>query len=78
MSRVVIRREVSPAEGVFKDVHPLLQRLYLSRGICSQNQISRELPDLLPYQDMLNIQEAAAELGQRYPDRSTNIDYRRL
>ena len=63
MSRVVIRREVSPAEGVFKDVHPLLQRLYLSRGICSQNQISRELPDLLPYQDMLNIQEAAAKLA---------------
>ena len=63
MSRVVIRREINPAEGVFKDLHPLLQRLYQSRGIDSQNQISRELPDLLPYQDMLNIQEAAAHLA---------------
>ncbi len=63
MSRVVIRRETNPAIGVFKDLHPLLQRLYQSRGIASQNQISRELPDLLPYQDMLNIQEAAARLA---------------
>lgn len=63
MSRVVIRREVNPVGGVFKDVHPLLQRLYQSRGVDSVSQISRELPDLLPYQDMLNIQEAAARLA---------------
>jgi len=63
MSRVVIRREPNLANGVFKDLHPLLQRLYLSRGVDSPSQISRELPDLLPYQDMLNIQEAAAHLA---------------
>jgi single-stranded-DNA-specific exonuclease len=65
MSRVVIRREMhSVGEGVFKDVHPLLQRLYQARGIESPGQIGRELPDLLPYQDMLNIHEAAAHLAQ--------------
>ncbi len=63
MSRVVIRRELNSAGGVFKDLHPLLQRLYQSRGIASESQISRELPDLIPYQDMLNIQEAAARLA---------------
>lgn len=63
MSRVVVRREINLAGGVFKDLHPLLQRLYQSRGIDSQDQISRELPDLIPYQDMLNIKEAAAHLA---------------
>lgn len=63
MSRVVIRREISPARVAFKDIPPLLQRLYLSRGIDSESQISRELPDLIPYQDMLNIQEAAARIA---------------
>lgn len=63
MSRVVIRRELNTTGGVFKDLHPLLQRLYQSRGIASESQISRELPDLIPYQDMLNVQEAAARLA---------------
>lgn len=63
MSRVVIRREPNMAGGVFKDIHPLLKRIYQSRGVASESQISRELPDLLPYQDVLNIQEAAAKLA---------------
>jgi len=63
MSRVVIRREMNFAGAQFKDLHPLLQRLYQSRGIDSESQISRELPDLIPYQDLLNIQEAAARIA---------------
>lgn len=63
MSRVVVRREMSPGVGAFKDLHPLLQRLYQSRGINSPSGISREIPELLPYQGLLNIQEAAAHLA---------------
>lgn len=64
MSRVVIRRELNTAAGEdLKELHPLLQRLYLARGIHTKSQIGRELSDLLPYQEMLHIQEAAAHVA---------------
>lgn len=64
MTRAVIRRELTPAREALKDLHPLLQRLYQARGVTSVDQVRRDLTDLLPYQDMLHIQEAAARLAR--------------
>ncbi len=65
MGRMIVRRELTTqGEGDLKDLHPLLQRLYQARGVSSLKGISRDLPDLLPHQDMLNIQEAAARLAR--------------
>lgn len=63
MNRIVVRREISSTAGELKDLHPLLQRLYQARGVGSLQQVGRELPDLLPYQDMLHITEAAARIA---------------
>ncbi len=64
MTRVVVRRELTTTAGEdLKELHPLLQRLYLARGVYSKSQVGRELTDLLPYQDMLHMQEAAAHLA---------------
>lgn len=56
---VIKRREasvdkLSAAEGL----HPLLARLYAARGIQSSNELSKELPNLLPFSSLMGIESA--------------------
>jgi len=45
-------------------VHPLLQRIYSSRNICDSSDIDLALSNLLPPDDLRNIQDAAQLLSQ--------------
>lgn len=62
MSKVIIRREVAGDLSGLSDLHPLLQRVYAARQITSSDEVDCELKGLLPYKDLLNIDEAAKRL----------------
>jgi len=44
------------------DLHPLLQQLYVARGIQSPNELVYEFDQLLPYHDLKQIEAAATHL----------------
>jgi single-stranded-DNA-specific exonuclease len=59
MEKRVIKRQASaPTELMSADFHPILQRIYSLRGIKHQGELERGLERLLPYHDLLGIQEA--------------------
>lgn len=51
-------------------LHPLLERIYLARGISQASELERELANLLPYGDLMGITQAckvlAAAITQRH------------
>ncbi|MEZ5570277.1 MAG: single-stranded-DNA-specific exonuclease RecJ [Halioglobus sp.] len=64
MQRVIRRREV-PAGGppAFPDLHPLLARIYHSRGLRQADELSLALDGLLPPASLLNAERAASLLA---------------
>ncbi len=62
MQKKIIRRE--KALTAFPAMHPLLQQIYAARGIISADELSYELPCLLPFTDLLNIEQAVQLLFQ--------------
>jgi len=59
MKKKVKRRSLPSKTFSFTgDLHPVLQRIYLARGICSNDELERSLQHLLPYQDFLGIHQA--------------------
>lgn len=67
MKKIVNRRPL-PSEHIstslVENIHPVLQRIYLARGICSSQELERGLQHLLPYQDLLGITQATRCLAQ--------------
>lgn len=57
-----IKQRVSEHRSAWPDVHPLIQRLYQSRGV-SSDDAPLELSALLPYNTFLNISKAAEILA---------------
>ncbi|WP_333608982.1 single-stranded-DNA-specific exonuclease RecJ [Arsukibacterium sp.] len=60
-SKQLCRRPVPSAPILLADMHPVLQRLYHSRGITGPEQLQRQSSALLPYQQLKGI-DAATEL----------------
>jgi len=59
------RKSLDDKENTFSaNLHPLLKRIYLNRGIQHESEIDTSLKNLLPYHDLLNIDQAAALLGK--------------
>ena len=58
MKKKIIRRNQANLESVSPDLHPILQRIYPTRGIQSNRELERNLDHLLPYQDLLGIDAA--------------------
>lgn len=61
MKKKIIRRDPMDHESV-THLHPVLKRIYPARGIQSMRELERGLDNLLPYQHMLGINEAATLL----------------
>jgi single-stranded-DNA-specific exonuclease len=70
MQKKIVRKDMSAATASLSKFHPLLQRIYATRGIESSEEVGRELSDLTPYTSLKGIDKAAGrisdaiELGQ--------------
>lgn len=62
----IVRRviPVSLIAALAPDISPLLQRIYTARGVQSSTELERDLTQLLPYQDLLGIEQAVDCLSQ--------------
>jgi len=64
MKKKIIRRRLAQHDSVTSDLHPLLKRIYPTRGISSHHELERGLEHLLPYENMLGIDKAVHCLAQ--------------
>lgn len=64
MKELIIERRPQPEPGlpIEGQVHPVLARIYASRGIQDQNQLGRNLKELLPDGNMKGIDAAVVRL----------------
>lgn len=60
MEKTIVRRSPPQASFQSSPLHPLLQRLYLSRGIQSAHELEQEFEHLLPYASLMGIDAAVA------------------
>ncbi|MBW7982912.1 single-stranded-DNA-specific exonuclease RecJ [Enterobacillus tribolii] len=58
------RREAADCSALPDDLHPLLRRLYASRGVRSVAELERGVRGLLPYQQLNGIDQAVSLLHQ--------------
>ena len=63
MTKKIARRVSNTSDPVKEGLHPLLQRIYASRGITSDHQLERGLEHLLPYHDLMGMDQAVACLS---------------
>jgi len=63
VSKKIIRRTQPSELFVSHDLHPLLQRIYSVRGITSSAELERGLEKLLPYRDLMGIDQAVTCLA---------------
>lgn len=54
-----LRQRTVPAGTLTGNLHPVLQRLYLSRGVRDVQELSRTAADLLPWQQLKGMPEAS-------------------
>ncbi|WP_315982313.1 DHH family phosphoesterase [Aliamphritea spongicola] len=65
MSELLIRRREVKADGaVFNQVHPLLARIYASRGLFDADRLGRQLNQLQNGQNIRGLDAAAQRLAQ--------------
>ncbi len=64
MRKLITRRNFETEHAqVFKDFHPLLQRIYASRSVSTPKDVEQTFDNLLPYSSLLGIDKAAALLA---------------
>lgn len=54
----IIKRRELKIDQTLKGVHPMLDRLYRARGICSESELDRALTGLIPYQQLKGVDAA--------------------
>lgn len=60
IKKIIVRRESLNVIPQFEDIlHPVLQRVYLHRGICSSVETEKNLTALIPYHQLLHADHAA-------------------
>ncbi len=64
MSQKIIKRRLETAPLNSYSPHPLLQRIYAARGIASATELERGLNNLLPFHDLLGIDQAVYLLAE--------------
>lgn len=63
MEKKIIRRSIDQSKLINKEMHPILKRVYSTRGITSEHELELNLERLLPYQQLLGIEKAVACLA---------------
>lgn len=61
---VITRREVNKQIKLSETIHPLLRRIYIARGITSDDQLDNSTQALLDYHPLANIKQATELLYQ--------------
>lgn len=65
MKKTIVRRPLPEESPTFSsELHPLLQRIYSSRGVLSPREIENHLDHLLPYEKLSQINKAVTLLGE--------------
>lgn len=65
MDLVIKQRQATQGDVYFPaGIHPVLQRVYVNRGISHQQEVEHELSHLLPFTDLLGLDQAVAILHQ--------------
>lgn len=65
MKKKIVRRPIPTNLASFhSEVHPLLQRIYVARGILSSHELPRGLENLLPYDTLLGLDKAVVLLAE--------------
>lgn len=64
VKRIIQRRVDNAALDSLSPLHPVLQRIYATRGIRSENELSHSLKDLLPFHNLKGVDAAVAVLKQ--------------
>ncbi len=64
MEKKIKRRQLEDRQLTDKKLHPLLEKIYLARGIHSSSELELSLEHLIPYQKLLGIDQAVACLAQ--------------
>nr|MBA3495143.1 hypothetical protein [Gammaproteobacteria bacterium] len=52
MEKRIIRRVIPVADGLMSGLRPVLQRIYLARGVRSSEELDYSLTRLLPYREL--------------------------
>ena len=60
----IIRRAPTGAEGFLTDLHPVLQRIYLTRQVASRQELEKSLDRLIPPIQLKGIDEASTLLAE--------------
>jgi len=59
MIKTIERRKVPLSEeNCLSQIHPVLRRVYLSRGITQESELEQQLKDLIPYHSLGGIEAA--------------------
>lgn len=64
MSKKIIRRDLTQIDNFNQTLHPVLQRIYPTRGVKSSAELEHGLEQLLPFQSLLGIDAAVACIAQ--------------
>ncbi len=51
----IIERKIPETKHELNDLHPVIQKIFLTRGISKKHELEQELNHLLPYDQLLNI-----------------------
>ena len=62
MSKVIVRRDFTEENNLPDSFHPVLRRVFSARNITNPAQLDTSLQNLLPYDSILNIQQAVSLL----------------
>lgn len=63
MTKKIIKRRSENSIQIDKSLHPLLHRIYATRGIASSHELERGLEHLLPFHDLSGIEQAVSLLA---------------
>ncbi|MDP3704480.1 MAG: single-stranded-DNA-specific exonuclease RecJ [Legionellaceae bacterium] len=61
---LIKQRQNSASGALLSNIHPVLQRIYATRGIADESQLDKRLQALLPYHTLTDIDKACVRLEQ--------------
>jgi single-stranded-DNA-specific exonuclease len=64
MQKKIIRRNTETQNSFEQNIHPLLKRIYVTRGVTSEFELELSFERLLPYQSLFGIDQAVQQLAQ--------------
>ena len=59
MTLKITEREITATNHDLHDLHPVIQKIFLTRGISKKVELEKELSKLIPFDKLLNINQAA-------------------